>query len=114
MTAFEILLNRFYDTIETSKPMASSSNYQVSSSNLSMLIRNYINTSFSYGSHLSYQPTLTSIANKAAIMLKDASVEEWERIHHAFTENDLHTIRRDRGKEDVIELKNRLEQTFAA
>ena len=112
MTAFEILLNRFYDTIENSRPNSVSTSYQNSTSELSDLIREYIDTSFNHGSYLSYQPTLTSMVNQTAKMLKETTVEEWEKIRYTFTKNDLHIIRRDRGKEDVIELKSRLDQVF--
>ena len=79
-----------------------------------MLVRKYIETSFDYGSYLSYQPTLTSIVNQSAKMLKELTIEEWERIRYAFKDNDLHIIRRDRARQDVIELKNRLDQVFVS
>ena len=111
MTAFEILLNRLYDTIESSKPSEGSPNCRPSSK-LSQLIREYIDTSFNHGCYLSYQPTLTSIVEESAMFLKQLTFEEWEKIRSTFTENDLHIIRRDRGKQEVIELKNRLDQVF--
>lgn len=53
MTAFEILLNTFYDTIEKNEPADSNLKSKNSSGELNDVIRNFINTSFFNGSNLS-------------------------------------------------------------
>lgn len=112
MTAFEILLNKFYETIEKNEPKNNSVHHQTKTTELLELIRNYIETSFSYGEHLSYKQKLTDIIEKSAEILQNSSHEEWSKVKYAFMENDLHIIRRDRDKSDIQNLKLRLDQIF--
>jgi hypothetical protein len=112
MTAFEILLNTFYDTIEKNEPADSNFKTNNSSGELNEVIRKFINTSFFNGSNLSYKGMLDELILKGAGLLRNADHEEWARVKFVFLQNDLHTIRKDRNSEDVKQLKMRLEQMF--
>jgi hypothetical protein len=112
MTAFEILLNAFYDTIEKNEPIDSNLKTKNSSAELNQVIRNFINTSFFNGSNLSYKGMLDELIVKGAGLLRNSDHEEWARVKFVFLQNDLHTIRKDRNADDVKQLKLRLEQMF--
>ena len=110
MTAFEILLNTFYDTIEQNEPPVSETKNQKSRGELIEVIRNFINTSFFNGHNLSYKSMISELINKGASLLKNSNHEDWARIKYVFQVNDLHVIRKDRNTDDVEQLKLRLEQ----
>jgi hypothetical protein len=112
MTAFEILLNAFYDTIEKNEPSSTNSHRGNSAGELNEVIRNFINTSFFNGSNLSYKGMLDELIVKGAGLLRNADHEEWARVKFVFLQNDLHTIRKDRNLDDVKQLKLHLEQMF--
>jgi hypothetical protein len=112
MTAFEILLNTFYDTIEKNEPPVCEVKSQRSGSELNEVIRNFINTSFFNGHNLSYKFMITELINKGANLLKNSDHEDWARVKYVFQQNDLHIIRKDRNMTDVKQLKMRLEQMF--
>ena len=112
MTAIEILLNRLYDTIETNEPAIKEKNIKQNSSELCNAIKEFIDMSFSYGHNLSYKNKISALLNTAELSIKKAGHEEWSQIKFAFMENDLHFIRKDRGKTQVQSLKLRLDQIF--
>jgi len=113
MTAFEILLNKFYETIEQNEPNkyhdhANNRN----SSELYKLIRKFIDTSFFHGNNLSYKNALSEILETSANVLQKTNHEDWSKIKYAFVQNDLHIIRRDRRKVDIANLKMKLDNVF--
>ena len=112
MTAFEILLNKFYDTIEKNEPDTIPSKVQNKANELSQLIRKFIDTSFSHGEYLAYNNKLTELIENAGGLLQNTTHEEWSNVKYVFMENDLHIIRRDRDKVDVQNLKMRLDRIF--
>jgi hypothetical protein len=112
MTAFEILLNAFYDTIEKNEPSSTNSHRRNSAGELNEVIRNFINTSFFNGHNLSYKSMLDQMIARCAGLLKSTDHEEWARVKYVFLQNDLHTIRKDRSADDVKKLKMRLDELF--
>ena len=112
MTAFEILLNKFFETIERNEPNNHTLNHHNKTKELFQLIRHFIDTSFLHGDNLSYNNTISELMNKSADLLQKLPHEEWAKVKYVFMENDLHIIRRDRGKADVENLKMRLDQIF--
>ncbi len=112
MTAFEILLNKFFETIENNEPKSNTPAPHHRPSELSHLIKDFIDTSFLHGENLDYQHKLSNIMQKSGNILQNTSHEEWSKIKYAFMQNDLHIIRRDRGKEDIRNLKMKLDQIF--
>jgi GTPase SAR1 family protein len=112
MTAFEILLNKLYETIENNEPKNNHFQYETKSSELFKIISNYIETAFSYGELLSYKHILADLIEKSADILQNTTHEEWAKVKYVFIENDLHIIRRDRDKSDIQNLKMRLDQIF--
>ena len=112
MTAFEILLNSFYDTIEQNEPSSSKESKPSSSMELISLIRKYIDTSFFHGHNLRYRDKLVEIIEKSALILQQSNHEDWLKLKYAFEQNDLHFIRRDRGKAELAMLKMKLDRTF--
>lgn len=112
MTAFEIFLNKFYDTIEKNEPKTNSWLIHNKSSELTQLIRKFIDTSFSHGQYLSYNYKLSRLIENAGDLLQNTTHEEWLNVKYVFIENDLHIIRRDRNKVDVLNLKMKLDKIF--
>lgn len=114
MTAFEILLNTFYDTIEQNEPEEdyNSNDGQEKKNELFSLIRKYIDTSFFHGENLRYKNLLSDIKRQTAAMLQGSSHEDWARVKFAFMENELHIIKQGRGKSEVADLKMKLDCIF--
>jgi hypothetical protein len=112
MTAFEILLNRFYEIIEENEPKANHNSRQKSSSELNMLIREFVNTSYKNGQNLSYKNQLSRLISQAGYLLKNSSYDEWLQIKYIFQQNDLHILKRGRNKEAILHLKSNLEKIF--
>lgn len=108
MTAFEIIMNHFFDVIEKSAPQKNQNNRTESASELTRLVRQYIKTSYEHGHQLAYRNMLIDLNNRISDLLTGSTYTEWERLRLALIGNDLHVIRRDRGKEDVAQLKSRL------
>lgn len=112
MTAFEILLNKFYETIEQNEPKSKEKSGQSNSLELFSLIKKYIDTSFFYGHNLRYRDRLIEITEKSALILQKTNHQDWLTLKYAFEDNDLHFIRRDRGKEELAKLKMKLDSAF--
>jgi len=112
MTAFEILLNKLYDTIEENEPKSTPEVTQFNSKDLFPTIRSFVDISFSHGHKLSYRNILSELIENAANSLQNTTHEEWTKVKFTFIENDLHTIRRDRNQHDVHNLKSILDRTF--
>ncbi len=112
MTAFEILLNSFYDTIEKSEPCMNKRQSVTQSGELNWAIRNYINTSFFNGSNLSYRGMLNKLIEEISILLKNGNHEEWARVKYVFLQNELNILRHDRNKSEVVQLKRHLDALF--
>lgn len=109
MTAFEILLNRFYDSIVKNEP-ASKDNQ--SSSELFSTIKKFIDISFFHGSNLSYQDVISEYLEKSEILLQESSHEDWAYVKYIFVQNELNTLRGDRVHQDVQNLKMSLDNTL--
>ena len=112
MTAFEILLNKFYDTIEQNEPEKSHATNMHTAKELYSLTRKFIDTSFFHGHNLRYKNVLSNLLEQSAGIMRKSNHEEWSRIRFAFLENELHTIKRDRAKEDIANLKMKLDRVF--
>lgn len=112
MTAFEILLNKFYDTIEQNEPEKSHTSAGYKLNELSGLIKKFIDTSFFHGHNLQYKNLLTDLLQQSAGILQKTNHEDWTRIRFAFMENDLHFIKRNRERADVANLKMKLDRLF--
>ena len=112
MTAFEILLNKFYETIEQNEPNPNQTTNTYQSIELFSLIRKYVETSFFYGNNLRYRDLLMDITERSAKVFKKSKYDDWLRIKYAFIDNDLHTIKRARCKGELILLKKNLDQIF--
>lgn len=109
MTAFEILLNRFYDSIENNEPTNKDNQ---NSSELYSTIRQFIDTSFFHGHNLSYQDMISAYLKKSEILLKQSSHEQWAYVKYIFVQNELNIIKRDRVHQDVQSLKMSLDNTL--
>ncbi len=107
MTAFEIRMAHFYDIIEKSEPK-NDQHDRHSSSELSILVRHYVNTSYSHGHQLSYRSILSELIQKISNLLTGSSYSDWQKLKLTLVQHDLHVVRRDRSKEDVLQLKTRL------
>jgi len=110
MTAFEILLNEFYNTILKNKPEQknqSSPNYSIE---LKKVIKDYVNMSFTNGHNLSYKQMISELMERGADLLKNSNYEDWAEVKYVFQQNELHYIKRGRNLEEVEKLKFRLEQ----
>lgn len=112
MTAFEILLNKFYETIEQNEPQKTNPRRKFKKDELNQLIRKFIDTSFFHGHNLNYKKILSELLDQSAGILQKTDYEDWQKVKVAFIENDLHIIRRDREKTEVANLKMRLDRTF--
>lgn len=112
MTAFEILLNKFYETIERNEPTVSKSSKKIKTNELNKLIRKFVDTSFFHGHNLKYKNVLSELLNQSAGILQNTNHEDWSKLKFTFIENDLHIIRRDREKTDIANLKMKLDRTF--
>jgi len=112
MTAFEILLNNFYDIIEQNEPAESKSSTKNKIAELNQSIKKYIDTSFFHGHNLKYKKILSELRAQSAMILQHTNHEDWSKLKFTFIENDLHIIRRDRGKPDVESLKMKLDRNF--
>lgn len=112
MTAFEILLNRFYEIIEENEPDPNQKSRQKSSCELNILIREFVRTSYQNGQNLSYTNHLSMLIKQAGHMLKNSNYDEWLQVKYIFQQNDLHILKRDRNKEGVLLLKSTLERIF--
>ena len=112
MTAFEILLNKFYDTIEENEPEKSQKSVGHKSNELSGIIKKFIDTSFFHGHNLQYQNVLTEMLQQSATILQQTNHEDWSKVRYAFMENDLHIIKRDRERADIANLKMKLDRLF--
>lgn len=114
MTAFEILLNNFYDSIEKYEPSSVSQTSNQNHIELFTAIKKFIDTSFFHGSKLSYNNMISELFKKAESLLQNASHEEWSQLKFLFMENDLHIIRRDRADHEVQNLKMKLDSSFSS
>ena len=112
MTAFEILLNKYYETIEQNEPKSRQVVANSNSTELFSLIKKFIDTSFFHGNNLTYRDIIVEIIEKSAFILQQANHEEWLRVKYIFEQNELHFIRRDRGKTELANLKMRLDYAF--
>lgn len=112
MTAFEILLNKFYDSIENNEPTSAKHTDGQNSSELFSAIKQFIETSFFYGHNLSYRETISDHLKTSEDLLRNANHEHWAYVKYIFMENGLHTIRRDRARHDVQNLKMSLDNTL--
>lgn len=112
MTAFEILLNKFFDTIEQNEPEKSHPSNRHKSNELNNLIKKFVDTSFFHGHNLQYKNVLTDILEQSAGILRKSNHEEWSKVRFAFMENDLHIIKRGREKADIANLKMTLDRVF--
>jgi hypothetical protein len=110
MTAFEILLNKFYDNIENSEP--ESDTVSKNSPELFEAVKQFIETSFYHGQNLAYAKKLSELTEKISNLFQNSDHEAWSRVKYTFVENDLHIIRRDRRKSDLEDLKSRLIHSF--
>ena len=112
MTAFEILLNNFYDSIEKNEPTNNKLTTDQNPSELFDAVRQFIETSFLYGQNLSYTKLLSELIENTSHLFQASSHESWAKVKYVFIENDLHIIRRDRDKSEIENLKARLVQSF--
>ena len=112
MTAFEILLNRFYDSIENNEPLTIKHKDSQDSSELFSAIKQFIDTSFFHGHNLSYQDMISEYLKESEILLKQSSHEQWAYVKYIFVQNELNTIKRDRALQDVRKLKLSLDNTL--
>jgi hypothetical protein len=112
MTAFEVLLNTFFETIEKNEPHTQGKSNQSLTHELNRVMKDFVHTSFTFGHNLSYKSIISELIETGAKLLKNSNHEEWERVRYIFIENDLHILRRDRNSHDVQNLKMRLEQNF--
>jgi len=110
MTAFEILLNEFYNTILKNEPQQKNDSSPKYSIELKKVIRDYVNISFKNGHNLSYKNNIKELLNKGADLLKSANYEDWMKVKYVFQQNELHFIKRDRKLSEVERLKARLDQ----
>ena len=78
MTAFEILLNKFYDTIEQNEPDKSGSARENKSNELYNLIKKFIDISFFHGHNLKYKNILTDMLQQSACILQKTNHEEFQ------------------------------------
>ncbi len=112
MTAFEILLNNFYDSIEKNEPTNNKLATPKNPNELYDAVRQFIEASFLHGQNLSYTQLFSELIDKTSGLFQSSSHESWEKVKYAFIENDLHIIRRDRNKTEIEELKTRLVHSF--
>ena len=113
MTAFEVLLNNFYESIEKSEPSPNRQPSNQNNSELFTIIRQFINISFFHGNNLSYNTVISELIKSAETSLRNSSHEEWSQVKFFFMENDLHIIKRDRAYLEVQNLKMKLDSTFS-
>ncbi len=111
MTAFEILLHKFYETIESIEPKGMIK-YNSGTTELNRVLKDLVNTTFRNGHDLSYKKSISELMEKGASLLQSANYEDWARVKTVFQQNDLHYIRKDRDIHDVQNLKVRLEQSL--
>ena len=112
MTAFEILLNTFYDSIQRNEPKKTESSGNQNSSELFTAVRLFIDTSFSHGQNLSYSKTLSELLEKTALLFQSSGHDAWAQVKYTFIENDLHIIKYDRSKPEIETLKIKLDNSF--
>lgn len=112
MTAFEILLNKLYDSIENNEPSSIKQIQKKNSTELFSAVKEFVNLSFFHGRNLSDINMIIDSLNKVEFLLKRANHEQWEHIKFIFIENDLNSIRRDRKQKDVQFLKLTLDQSL--
>ena len=112
MTAFEILLHKFYVTIENNEPKVKIIKNSRAAGELKSVLRDLVNITFKNGHNLSYKKTINELMDKGALLLQSASHEDWARVRTVFQQNDLHYIRKDRNMNDVQNLKLRLERSL--
>ncbi len=109
MTAFEILLNRFYVSIENSEPFNKDNQ---TSSELFPTIKEFIDASFYHGHKLSYQDLISEYQTNAETLLSKGSHEQWSYVKYIFMENELNTMKEDREHQDIQNLKMSLDNTL--
>lgn len=112
MTAFEILLNKYYETIENNEPKSKNKSKPGLTFELNKIIKDFVNTSFNNGHNLSYKKLIDKMMEESAVLFKNSNYEDWARVKYVFQQNDLHYIRRDRNFREVENLKVKLEQMF--
>ena len=95
MTAFEILLNTFYDTIEENEPLTDNRKEPETSRDLFDVIRSFVNVSFDNGHNLSYKRLIDELTLKGANLMRSSTHEDWSRVKMVFLQNDLHILKRD-------------------
>lgn len=114
MTAFEILLNKLYDSIENNEPVEGDKKVKQNPSNLFSTIREFIDASFFHGNNLSYKNKISDLLLAAEKSIKNSGHEEWTHLKFIFLENELHIIKRDRAYSDVEILKSKLDDVLIA
>ena len=112
MTAFEILLNKLYDSIENNEPPKIKHNDNQNSSELFSCIKQFIDTAFFHGHNLSYQHMILSCLHESEILLQNANHEHWSYVKYIFIENELNTIKKGRVHQDIQNLKMSLDNTL--
>ena len=84
MTAFEILLNKLYDSIENNEPVEDERNVEHSPSKLFSAIREFIDVSFFYGNNLSYRNKISDLLVAAENSIRNSGHEEWAHLKFIF------------------------------
>ena len=67
---------------------------------------------YSFDEKQKYKNIISDLLEKAANILQNTNHEDWVMVKYKFVENDLHIIRRDRGKAEIATLKMKLDQAF--
>jgi len=114
MTAFEILLNKLYDSIENNEPVDDVKNVEHNPSKLFNAIREFIDASFFYGNNLSYRSKISDLLLAAEKSIRNSGHADWAHLKFIFLENELHIIKRDRAYSEVENLKARLDHILIA
>ena len=112
MTAFEILLNKFYDCIVSNEPPAIKQNTNSDSSELFANIKQFIDMSFFHGHKLTQQEAISASLSKSGALLQQADHEDWSYVRYIFMENGLNTIDKDHNSRDIQHLKMNLDNTL--
>jgi len=110
MTAFELLLNRYYEIIEENEPTKRDESHPGLTFELNKMVRDFVKISFNSGHDLSQKSLIDRLFEESAILFQNANYDEWARVKTVFQQNGLHLIRRDRKMKDMEKLKVRLER----
>lgn len=112
MTAFEIVMNYFFDSIERNEPKEGDTVSGQNANELFEVVRQIIETSFAHGHKISYTTSIKRLIDQAGLLFHHSGHEAWEKVRYAFIENDLNTIKRDRNRNEMENLKTRLIHSF--